>query len=517
VHDGEGWLPERARDPRPGPLPGNLDVVAVNSGSSDGSAAILARRLPADRIVTMERNLGFGRAVAAAVAQSEVVARPTCSCSSTTTSSSLRTRWRAWSRRWRQDETLGIVGPKLRDWGEERVLQEVGLTIDRLGRAESRLEPGELDQGQHDTQRPVLYVSTAGCCCAETCCGGSAGSTPATRLPRRPRPVLARLARRRARRGRPGRRRLPPAPPPAARAPGRARAGLGGALLRRAPHPRDAAEELRRPALLWVLPVVLWSGLVKVLGFLATRRFGDALATVRAYAWNFGPAAPDAAPPTAGAARRAVADTEVLGCSRPGCRACAPTRRRGKLARRRQHPRPHGRRRARAEVDGRSALRTLRGAPGAAVGRSSCSALPPRGARLLGAGQIVGGEVAPWPEQARTSSAPTLSPWNGEPLASEAFASPAQALLGLVSLLGLGSAWLAQRLVVLGLLPLAWLLAVRAGRLVTARPGPRVLGATLYVISPVLLGALAEGASGVLVVAALLPGLLLVGVRAADP
>ena len=109
------------------------------------------------------------------------------------------------------------------------------------------------------------------------------------------------------------------------------------------------------------------------------------------------------------------------------------------------------------------------------------------------------------------------APWDGEPLASAAFPSPAQAFLGLFSLLMGSSPWLAQRVAVFGLLPVAWFLALRAGRLVTRRRWPRVLGATVYALSVPVLGALASGRFGALVIAALLPGLVAVTFRAGDP
>ena len=69
----------------------------------------------------------------------------------------------------------------------------------------------------------------------------------------------------------------------------------------------------------------------------------------------------------------------------------------------------------------------------------------------------------------------------------------------------------------LGLLPLAWVAALRAGRLVSARTWPRVVGATVYVLSPVVLGAFAQGLIGPLVAAVLLPGLVVGDTQAMDP
>jgi GT2 family glycosyltransferase len=55
----------------------------------------------------------------------------------------------------------GIVGPKLLDWDQPVVLQSVGFGADRFGVAVSPVEPGELDQEQHDAVRDVFFLPTA--------------------------------------------------------------------------------------------------------------------------------------------------------------------------------------------------------------------------------------------------------------------------------------------------------------------------------------------------------------------
>ncbi|MGH9033821.1 MAG: glycosyltransferase, partial [Acidimicrobiia bacterium] len=55
----------------------------------------------------------------------------------------------------------GIVGPKLVTADDPQVLLEVGRAIDRYGAAHTGIEPGELDQEQHDAVRDVFYVSSA--------------------------------------------------------------------------------------------------------------------------------------------------------------------------------------------------------------------------------------------------------------------------------------------------------------------------------------------------------------------
>ncbi len=55
----------------------------------------------------------------------------------------------------------GIVGPKLVLWDEPRVLQHVGLGVDRFGEIDPLVEPGEADQEQHDAVRDVFALPSA--------------------------------------------------------------------------------------------------------------------------------------------------------------------------------------------------------------------------------------------------------------------------------------------------------------------------------------------------------------------
>ncbi len=54
----------------------------------------------------------------------------------------------------------GIVGPKLVEWDDERRLESVGFDIDKFGVALSAVEPGELDQEQHDAVRDAFFIPT---------------------------------------------------------------------------------------------------------------------------------------------------------------------------------------------------------------------------------------------------------------------------------------------------------------------------------------------------------------------
>ena len=55
----------------------------------------------------------------------------------------------------------GIVGPKLVMWDDPRLLQHVGLGVDRFGEVDPLVEPGEVDQEQHDAVRDVFALPSA--------------------------------------------------------------------------------------------------------------------------------------------------------------------------------------------------------------------------------------------------------------------------------------------------------------------------------------------------------------------
>ncbi|GAA2893612.1 hypothetical protein GCM10010517_58160 [Streptosporangium fragile] len=160
-HDGSRWLGETLeallRQTRP------VDrVVGVDNGSRDGSTALLTGALGPKAVLTLPRSTGFGEAV------TEVLDRlgpgggqewiwllhDDCAPDARALQALLRAA--------DQDPRAAVLGPKLRDWLDRRLLLEVGVTVDRTGRRDTGLEAREFDQGQYDGVRDVLSVSTAG-------------------------------------------------------------------------------------------------------------------------------------------------------------------------------------------------------------------------------------------------------------------------------------------------------------------------------------------------------------------
>jgi GT2 family glycosyltransferase len=146
-------------------------VVGVDTGSRDRSGSVLAELIGQDAVFGMERGTGYGEAIA--VALRHAAARP----AAMTDPGVRRIEWiwllhddcepapetlerllRAASR----DRSVVVLGPKVLDGSDRRVLREVGVSIDRAGRRVTGVEPGEIDQGQHDHNRAVMAVGSAG-------------------------------------------------------------------------------------------------------------------------------------------------------------------------------------------------------------------------------------------------------------------------------------------------------------------------------------------------------------------
>lgn len=158
ARDGEAWLQQclmglsRQTHPR-------LGVLALDNGSADGSAALLEAALGPGRVMKLEANEGFagaiGRALGAEVTSEadyvlflhdDTVLAPDAIANLVRGAG--------------QMPDVGVVGPKVLDWEDPRVLREIGLSTDRFGYAYSQLEDGEVDHGQYDRIREVSFVSS---------------------------------------------------------------------------------------------------------------------------------------------------------------------------------------------------------------------------------------------------------------------------------------------------------------------------------------------------------------------
>ena len=167
AHDGAQWLPRtlRALSRVDGPV---ASVHAVDTGSIDASAALLAEHPLVTTVQSVGRDVGFPLAVAAAASQ---VPRTEGSPAHPDAAEWL---WllhddsapHPYALRWllstAVEHDAPVVGAKALDWDGQRRLVELGVSITGSGRRSIGLEQMEYDQGQHDDRLDVLAVGTAG-------------------------------------------------------------------------------------------------------------------------------------------------------------------------------------------------------------------------------------------------------------------------------------------------------------------------------------------------------------------
>ena len=175
AHDGARMLPGLVHAVREQTHPVQR-VVGVDTGSQDRSGATLTELLGQDAVFGMEPDTGYGTAVARAL-QHSAARRPAPGSQGAPAPGIQGSEWiwllhddcepatdaleqllGAASR----SQSVAVLGPKLKDLSDRRVVREAGITTDRAGRRLTGVEPGEIDQGQHDGSRAVLAVSSAG-------------------------------------------------------------------------------------------------------------------------------------------------------------------------------------------------------------------------------------------------------------------------------------------------------------------------------------------------------------------
>ena len=147
AHDGAVWLPEVLSCLAASTSPPRR-VICVDTGSIDTSRELL--QAAHGSVLSLPRGTGYGAAVAAGL----VGAAPAgwvwllhddCAVEPGTLSALLAHA--------ADSPSAVLLGPKVRDWADPRVLVEVGVTTDAAGHRETRLERQEYDQGQHDAVR----------------------------------------------------------------------------------------------------------------------------------------------------------------------------------------------------------------------------------------------------------------------------------------------------------------------------------------------------------------------------
>lgn len=501
VKDGAAWLPRSlaslARQSHP-----RLGVIAVNNGSTDGSGEILVSALTSERVISLERNVGLpaavGRALAtpvAKVADYVLILHDDTALAPDAVAQLVEAA--------RSAPGVGVVGPKVLDWEEPRVLREVGMGTDRFGYPYSPLEEGEIDQGQHDGVRDVMFVSSAAILVS--------------------REALTRIG-----------------PPDRRLAPAHAeldfcwRARLGGFRVivqpkamvlhrgsgsrgeRRGSNPERVRFHAERAALaallknygflslLWVLPASVALALARVGTLLASRQFAGAWQVLMAWGWNAGNLLGTLRRRARAQATRAVPDREIVRLMVPaGARlrrwflqATAP------LAGGVGHLEPE------EEVGpihwGHRLAAVALKHPVAVGSMAAAFVFVVSFRGVLFGGPVEGGVLPAFPQRAWEILSAFADGWRTTTLGGPGGPSPALVPLSLLGFVTFGDPRILARLLVAAIPVFAGVTCYRAVLRRTGWPAPAVVAAACYALSAPVLWSASEGSvpAGAFLVAA---------------
>jgi GT2 family glycosyltransferase len=161
AHDGAPWLRDCLQSLAAQTHP-RLGVLAVDVASSDGSDALLRQALGDARVLSVAADAGMAGAVRAALevpaaqaADYVLVLHDDAALGPDAVARMLEAAEGIAGL-----ERVGVVGPKVVDWDDPKVLRDVGRSADRFGHPYSPLQDGEMDQGQYDRVLEVFSVSS---------------------------------------------------------------------------------------------------------------------------------------------------------------------------------------------------------------------------------------------------------------------------------------------------------------------------------------------------------------------
>ncbi|HEY3209220.1 MAG TPA: glycosyltransferase family 2 protein [Actinomycetota bacterium] len=500
VKDGEAWLPQclmgLARQTHP-----RIGVLAVDNGSDDRSPDLLETALGPGRVIRLSANAGFGSAIAVALGSEraqqadyalflhdDTFLEPEAVAALVEAAERI--------------EGVGVVGPKVLDWEQPQVLREIGLATDRFAYSYSPLEDGEIDQGQYDRIREVMYVSSCAMLVSrktwarvglpdERLASGRQdldfcwrARLAGFRILMTPRAVARHLSA-----GFKGERAAPP-----------------GASVRRYDQERGALASILKNygllTLIWVLPLYLTQGLVRLLVLALFRRFQDAYQLLAAWGWNIAH--------LPGTLRRRVRAQAVRSLpDRAVRRAMAPTtirlRRWAQSAGQALLPKREGAGEAEALSAPTRGFRFARDHPAATAWALGAVAAAFAYRHLPGVSPVQGGGLGAFPSSPSAFFAELVSGIRHTGLGGTTAASPALGLLGAGSVLALGNPTLLEKILLVALPAVAAIGCYRSVRAATDDPIPSVMAGACYGLCSAVLWAISQGRIPVLVFLAGLP------------
>ena len=395
-----------------------------------------------------------------------------------------------------------IVGPKIVRPDNPEIILEVGRAIDRLGGSHTGIEPGEVDQEQHDAVRDVFYVSSAAMLVRADLFDELQGFDPEAFPGSEDLDLCwrARLAGARV------------IVAPDARGRHHEAAGQRGPDDR--PDARDLARSRVRTVLiassfttlLRVVPLALIVTFLEAIVLALTPRRGEAIAGFRGWVWNllhFGRLRP--------ARRRAQALRRVHDSDLRELQVGAGTRLGSFLS---QH---HAEDRMQSIGErGRDAFESFMDFmrhPGS-LALTAFFVLVLVGSRKLFSGGVPPiGTFASWPDVGALGAEAT-SAWRHTGLGSTAAPPPALAMMTLLGGLLVGATGLAQTLLIVGAFVVGAVGAYRLAKMLDAGLAGASVTALVYGVSAVPRNAVAHGRLGALVVFALAPFIVVLVTRA---
>lgn len=477
----------------------NLSVLVVDAGSANDPTPVVAEVLPTAYVKRLEHNPGFGPAA------NEVLdlvdgAAFYCLCHDDIAPDPDAVRQLV-EEAFRSN--AGVIGPKLVDWDDPRILQQVGVAVDKAGVLAPYADPGELDQEQHDAVRDVFAVPSACTLVRADLFAAIGGYSPDIArhgedldLSWRSHVAGARVM-------------VAPAARVRHREADHERGTDTDQVRLRARHRiRTLLTCYSRASLLWIVPQAVVVSLLEAVYGLVAGRTERSRAELDGWWWNFRQLSSLRARRRQLQAVRRVPDREIRNLqTRGSARVSAFIR--GQLAAGDDQLRIMARRRRRSDP-GRSGPRRVGVA--AIVGVAIVL--------LAGSRGLLFGDLPAVGEFARFSHGPIdllqswWSGWRDVGLGATGGAPAGMGAFGLLGLVFFGAVGVLRKVAILAMLPLgAW------GSWRLARPigssGSRAVALIVYVAIPVPYNAIAQGEWGALVTWAFAPWLLLGVCRAA--
>ena len=137
---------------------GELSVLVLDTGSGAGLAARVAAVLPSAYVRHMGENRGFGATVNQVRTMVDgaayyLVCHDDVALDADAVHLMVEEAFRS---------NAGVVSPKVVSWDDPQLLVHVGMNVDKGGSVVERVQPHEIDHGQHDAVRDV-FVAPGGC------------------------------------------------------------------------------------------------------------------------------------------------------------------------------------------------------------------------------------------------------------------------------------------------------------------------------------------------------------------